>query len=69
MLKNWEAEKCYEIYTYKTVEDLKLHMLYMKRKGYVVWDFSEEELYAEYQMADIVMGGTEINEEGDEDFV
>lgn len=69
MIKNWKATKKFECYTYESLEDLKLHMLYMKQHGYSVWEFSETDLYAEYEMNDITMGGTKILEEGDEEFV
>lgn len=67
--KSFEATKRFEYYTYDTLEDLKCHMLYMKRKGYSVWEYNTIELYAEYEMCDLVKGTIKLEKEGDEDFV
>lgn len=67
--KSFEATKRFEYYTYDTLEDLKLHMLYMKRKGYSVWEYNTIELYVEYETCDSVKGTITLEEKDDEDFI
>ena len=71
MTKNWEATIRYITYYYDTVEDLKAHMLYMKRKGYRVWeyDIDEDGTWAEYETNDNVSGSINIEDETDIDFI
>lgn len=54
MLVNICATKRFERYDYETPLELKSHMLMMKRKGYTVWEYSVEDLYAEYEMNEAV---------------
>ena len=69
LTRHYEATLRFQRYYYETLEDLKLHMLDMKRRGYSVWEYSEEELYAEYEMNEGIESEIILDEEGDEDFV
>ena len=72
LTKKYSATLRFQRYYYDTVEDLKLHMLDMKRRGYSVWEWSaddEEAIYAEYEMNESIESEIVLDEEGDEDFV
>lgn len=59
-LVNFNATKRFEYYNYDTVEDMRAHRVFMERKGYVVWDYNEEEFYAEYEMCETANGSVEM---------
>lgn len=72
LTKKYSATLRFQRYYYDTIEDLKLHMLDMKRCGYSVYEWSaddEEAIYAEYEMNESVDSEIVLDEEGDEDFV
>lgn len=69
LTRKYSATLRFQRYYYDTVEDLKLHMLDMKRRNYSVWEWSEEELFAEYEMNESIESEIVLDEEGDEDFV
>ena len=72
LTKKYSATLRFQRYYYDTVEDLKLHMLDMKKRGYSVWEYSaddEEAIYAEYEMNENIESEVVLDEEGDEDFV
>ena len=39
---------------YPDINDMKLHIELMKQRGYSVWESDEEELYAEFEMAEAI---------------
>lgn len=53
---SFKATQTYATYTYETIDDLKRHKQYMLSKGYTLFDYNEEELYAEYSMNENVEG-------------
>ena len=63
--KSYSAVLRFQRYYYDTLEDLKLHMLDMKEKGYSVYEYSEEDLYAEYEMNESINSEV-VLEEGEE---
>ena len=65
----YNATLRFQRYYYETIEDLKLHMLDMKKRGYSVWEYSDTDLYAEYEMNEAIHSEVVLDEEGDEDFV
>ena len=67
--KKYGATLRFQRYYYDTLEDLKLHMLDMKRRGYSVWEWSDEDLYVEYEMNESISSEIILEREGDEDFV
>lgn len=69
LTRHYECTLRFQRFYYETIEDLKLHMLDMKRRGYSVWEWSEEDLFAEYEMNEAVASEIVLDEEGDEDFV
>ena len=69
LTRHYECTLRFQRFYYDTIEDLKLHMLDMKRRGYSVWEWSEEDLFAEYEMNEAVESDIVLEEEGDEDFV
>lgn len=69
LTKSYTATLRFQRYYYDTLEDLKLHMLEMKRRNYSVYEYSEEELYAEYEMNELIESTITLDEEGDEDFI
>ena len=66
---SYSATLRFQRYYYDTLEDLKLHMLDMKRRGYSVYEYSQEDLYAEYEMNEAINSEVVLEQEGDEDFV
>ena len=66
---DFQCTKNFERYYYKDLLDLKAHMLYMKRKGYRVWEYDEHDLWAEYEMNEMSIGSVEIDDLTDLDFV
>ena len=66
---NWEAVRTIERYQYETLNDLKAHMLYMKHKGYTVWEFSKTDLWAEYDMNELCNGTTRVESIEDIEFI
>lgn len=72
LTKPYHATLRFQRYDYDTVEDMKLHMLDMKRRGYSVWEYSDSEddgIYAEYEMNESIESEITLDEEGDEEFV
>jgi len=69
LTKPYSATLRFQRYYYDTIEDLKLHMLDMKRRGYSVWEYSDSDLYAEYEMNEAIDSEITLDEEGDEEFV
>lgn len=69
LTREYSATLRFQRYYYDTQEDLKLHMLDMKRKGYSVWEYDLSELYAEYEMNEAIESQIVLEEEGDEEFV
>lgn len=59
----FEATQTYATYKYETIDDLKRHKQYMLNKGYALYDYNEEELYAEYSMNEYVKGEVLIEED------
>lgn len=57
---HFKCTKRFVRYYYDTIEDLKYHMEYMKQAGCSVWEYSEEDLYAEYEMNDTEEGDVYI---------
>lgn len=67
LTRSYSTTLRFQRYYYDTVEDMKLHMLDMKRRGYSVWEYSdsdEEAIYAEYEMNESIH--SEITLEEDE---
>lgn len=69
LTRKYSATLRFQRYYYDTLEDLKLHMLDMKRRGYSVWEYSEEDLFAEYEMNEGIESEIVLEQEGDEDFI
>lgn len=69
LTRKYSATLRFQRYYYDTIEDLKLHMLDMKRRGYSVYEFSKEDLYAEYEMNESIDSEIVLEKEGEEDFV
>ena len=69
LTKPYSATLRFQRYYYDTLEDLKLHMLDMKRRNYSVYEYSVTDLYAEYEMNELVESTITLDEEGDEDLV
>lgn len=69
LTRKYDATLRFQRYYYDTIEDLKLHMLDMKRRGYSVWEWSDEDLFVEYEMNEAIHSEVVLDEEGDEDFV
>lgn len=72
LTKSYSATLRFQRYHYDTVEDMKLHMLDMKRRGYSVWEYSDSDsdgIYAEYEMNESIESEITLDEEGDEEFV
>lgn len=65
----YSATLRFQRYYYETLEDLKLHMLDMMRRGYSVWEWSDTDLYVEYEMNESINSEITLNEEGEEDSV
>ncbi len=68
LTKHYGATLRFQRYYYDTLEDLKLHMLDMKRQGWRVWEWSDEDLFVEYEMNEAIHSEI-VLEEGDEDFI
>lgn len=69
LTKKYSATLRFQRFYYETLEDLKLHMLDMKRRGYSVWEYSDTDLYAEYEMNEAIDSEIVLDQEGDEEFV
>lgn len=69
LTKQYSATLRFQRYDYDTEEDLKLHMLDMKRRGYSVYEYSLEDLYAEYEMNELIDSEIVLEEEGDEELI
>ena len=50
----FEAILRFQRYYYPDINDMKLHIELMKQRGYSVWESDEEELYAEFEMAEAI---------------
>ena len=59
----------FQRYYYDTLKDLQYHMLQMKQRGYSVYEYSQEDLYAEYEMNESIESEVTVEQEGDEEFV
>ena len=66
---NWDAVKRFERYHYDTLSDLQAHMLYMKCQGYSVWEYSETDLWAEYEMNESYHGKIKVKDKSDIEFI
>lgn len=67
LTRKYSATLRFQRYYYDTVEDLELHMLDMKRRGYSVYECSasdEEAIYAEYEMNESINSEVVLDEEG-----
>lgn len=69
LTRKYSATLRFQRYYYDTLEDLKLHMLDMKRRGYSVWEWSDEDLFVEYEMNEAINSEIVLEEEGKEDFI
>lgn len=67
--KSYNATLRFQRYYYDTPEDLKLHMLDMKNRGFGVYEYSLEDLYAEFEMNEAISSEVVLDQEGDEEFV
>ena len=65
----FQCTKNFERYYYESLMDLKAHMLYMKRKGYRVWEYDQHDLWAEYEMNEMITGSVEVDNKTDLDFI
>lgn len=65
LTRKYTATLRFQRYYYETEEDLKLHMLDMKRRGYSVYEYSLEDLYAEYEMNEEISSEVVLEEEGE----
>ena len=52
----FEATKRFERYDYEDKTNLHYHMEYMKQRGYSVYEYDEDDLWAEYEMNESVIG-------------
>ena len=59
----------FQRYYYDTLKDLQYHMLQMKQRGYSVYEYSQEDLYAEYEMNEAIHSEVTVEQEGDEEFI
>lgn len=59
-----EATRFLETYSYDNITDMKLHIEYMKQRGYQVREFYEDALFAEFDMAEAIHEEVTL-EEGD----
>ena len=50
----YSATLRFQRFYYDTIEDLKYHMADMKQRGYQVWEYDEDELFAEYEMNEAI---------------
>lgn len=69
LTKKYSATLRFQRYHYDTLEDLKLHMLDMKRGGYRVNEWDQDELWVEYEMNESINSEIVLEEEGEEDFI
>lgn len=69
LTRQYSATLRYQRYYYDYPEDLKLHMLDMKRRGYSVWEYDLDDLWAEYEMNESIESEIILDEEGDEEFI
>lgn len=60
MKESYTATLKYQTFYYDTLRDLHLHGTELLRKGYRLYSWSEEDLYAEYEMNEIIEGEIEI---------
>ena len=59
---SFDAVRRFERYYYPTIDDLHYHKEYMLQRGYSVWEQSDEDLYAEYEMNESVEGQVTLEE-------
>ncbi len=69
LTRKYSATLRFQRYHYETLEDLKLHMLDMKRRNYRVWEWDPDELWVEYEMNEAIDSEIVLEEEGEEDFI
>lgn len=59
----FDATRYLETYCYDNINDMKLHIEYMKQKGYVVREFDEVSLYAEFDMNEAIHSEVTLEED------
>lgn len=69
LTRKYSATLRFQRYHYETLEDLKLHMLDMKRRNYSVWEWDPDELWVEYEMNEAINSEIVLEKEGEEDFI
>lgn len=69
LTRKYSATLRFQRYHYETLEDLKLHMLDMKRRNYSVWEWDPDELWVEYEMNEGIDSEIVLEKEGEEDFI
>ncbi len=66
LTRSYTATLRFQRYYYDTLEDLKLHMLDMKKRGYSVYEYSDTDLYAEYEMNELIESEVVLDDEGED---
>lgn len=66
LTRKYSATLRFQRYDYETKEDLKLHMLDMKNRGFGVYEYDEDDLWAEYEMNEAINSEVVLDDEGED---